>query len=299
MIEIDDIHREALAWFEQRAGQTVSWPDPLPNGQRLATLAKGIYKPGGWAHALSIKVIPAGPYADEEPQLDAEGRWRFRYNQEEPSNAEASTQYTNVGLARCMADQVPIGILRQVKPKPGPLYEIELGYVTEWSNGFFTIEGPARIGEVEYREQPERAAVSSEDARERILTAITRRRGQAVFRSRLLVAYRGQCAISDCRVEAVLEAAHIVPYRGQHTNETSNGLLLRADLHTLFDLDLMRIDPDARSVILDATLRGSIYDEFDGRPLRLPERANDQPAPANLLARAALLGAGSDIERGE
>lgn len=288
MIEIDDIHREALTWFEERAGQTVSWPEPLPNGQRLATLAKGIYKPGGWSHALSIKVIPAGPYADEEPRLIGEGRWRFRYNQEEPTNAPASTQYTNLGLARCMKDKVPIGILRQVKPKPGPLYAVALGYVTDWSDGFFTIEGPAQLDEAHTAEELEPAVMSMEDARERVITAITRRRGQAMFRSRLLAAYEGKCAISGCSVEAVLEAAHIVPYRGQHTNETSNGLLLRADLHTLFDLDLLRIEPETRLVVLDATLRGSSYDEFHGKALRRPKNPDDQPVGANFTSRLVL-----------
>src|SRR5262249_1774663 len=77
------------------------------------------------------------------------------------------------------------------------------------------------------------------DARNRILSSIGRRRGERAFRQYLLAAYEGRCAFSGCAVEAVLEAAHIVPYMGPETNHPGNGLLLRADLHTLFDLQLV------------------------------------------------------------
>ncbi|MEO2018753.1 MAG: HNH endonuclease signature motif containing protein [Fuerstiella sp.] len=42
---------------------------------------------------------------------------------------------------------------------------------------------------------------------------------------------------------AVLEAAHIRPYRRPEDNDVQNGLLLRADIHTLFDLNLLGIEP--------------------------------------------------------
>jgi hypothetical protein len=45
-------------------------------------------------------------------------------------------------------------------------------------------------------------------------------------------------------VAAVLEAAHIDPYRGEGNNHPGNGLLLRADIHTLFDLNLLGIEPN-------------------------------------------------------
>jgi len=48
--------------------------------------------------------------------------------------------------------------------------------------------------------------------------------------------------ISGCNVQEALEAAHIRPYSECGTNKIANGLLLRADLHTLFDLHLMSLD---------------------------------------------------------
>lgn len=108
------------------------------------------------------------------------------------------------------------------------------------------------------------------DARKRIMAAIVQREGQPAFRQALLRAYGGMCAISGCGIEALLEAAHIVPYLGSHMNIAENGLLLRADLHKLFDLHLFCIDPDTRTVRLSDTLRNSEYACFDDVRLRDP-----------------------------
>jgi predicted restriction endonuclease len=54
-----------------------------------------------------------------------------------------------------------------------------------------------------------------------------------------------------------LEAAHIIPYCLTQDNRILNGLLLRADIHTLFDFNLVVIDPDTRRVYLDNRLQQS------------------------------------------
>ena len=81
------------------------------------------------------------------------------------------------------------------------------------------------------------------DARERIKTTITQRRGQRGFRDALIAAYGGKCPITGISTLHILEAAHIFPYLGSSTNVTSNGLLLRADIHTLFDCRLLAVHP--------------------------------------------------------
>ena len=82
------------------------------------------------------------------------------------------------------------------------------------------------------------------------MRAICIRRGQPAFRAALLAAYGGRCAITGCDVEDVLEAAHISPYSGPSSSHASNGLLLRADIHTLFDCGLVAFDPKTREVVL-------------------------------------------------
>lgn len=73
------------------------------------------------------------------------------------------------------------------------------------------------------------------------------RREQAQFRADLKRVYGPRCAISGCEVEAVLDACHILCHAAGGPTETSNGLLLRRDLHRLFDLGLIAVDPIERS----------------------------------------------------
>ena len=110
----------------------------------------------------------------------------------------------------------------------------------------------------------------AEDARRRVAASIVVRQGQGEFRGRLRAGYGDRCAVSGCCVVHVLEAAHVTPYLGPRTNHPSNGLLLRADLHTLFDLGLLAIDAVSMTVLLDPALDGTEYEAFRGVALRVP-----------------------------
>ena len=122
------------------------------------------------------------------------------------------------------------------------------------------------------------------EGREWVLASIVRRRGQAAFRLGLLKAYAGRCAITGCTVEPILEAAHIIPYSGSQTHHIQNGLLLRADIHTLFDLLLLAIDPDTYTVSLSTVLQASEYNILSGSKIILPENQAYQPSVAALRA---------------
>lgn len=121
------------------------------------------------------------------------------------------------------------------------------------------------------------------------LQSIKTRRGQSKFRDRLMEAYRRQCVITRCGVEGLLEAAHITPH-SEHTDyNVSNGLLLRSDIHTLFDLNLIGIDAHYR-VRVSAKLRYSEYWDYNDRQLeRFPERLADNPSREALERRIAKL----------
>lgn len=126
---------------------------------------------------------------------------------------------------------------------------------------------------------------STEDARKWAMTTIALRQGQSGFRMRLLKAYGGRCAITGCNVAATLEAAHILPYRGTHTNAVNNGLLLRADIHTLFDLGLIWVDAKSK-VQVASSLLGSSYKALEGRPLSAPNKKSNGPLPTYLAEHA-------------
>jgi hypothetical protein len=114
------------------------------------------------------------------------------------------------------------------------------------------------------------------DARERIEALIVKRRGQPEFRKKLLKAYNNRCAISGCDCPEALEAAHIQAYNGSHTNHINNGILLRCDIHTLFDLRKISINPDYTVSVCD-NLQSSVYKEFHEKRLTLPIEKKDWP----------------------
>ena len=118
---------------------------------------------------------------------------------------------------------------------------------------------------------------NEKDERERIQRTLVQRRGQKRFRDSLISTYEGKCVITGCSILDILEAAHIVPYRGYHTNKTSNGLLLRADLHTLFDCNLLAIDPETMEVLLAPYIRNSEYKNWYGHHIRMPKNTEGQP----------------------
>lgn len=127
---------------------------------------------------------------------------------------------------------------------------------------------------------------SDHDSRVWAMTAISQRQGQPLFRMKLLEAYEGRCAVTGSNAVRVLEAAHILPYRGEHTNRVDNGLLLRSDIHTLFDVGLVWFE-DLR-LLVSAELKGTDYEAMHGIPLRLPKTPACHPNPEHLKHHACL-----------
>lgn len=115
-----------------------------------------------------------------------------------------------------------------------------------------------------------------EDARKRAQAEVVRRPEQDMFRRALLSAYR-KCAVTWCEVAVALDAAHIMPYRGEHTDHVKNGLLLRADIHRLFDERLLAVDTETMTVRIAKSLTGTIYQELEGRKLHLPDEDELRP----------------------
>ncbi|HBN8638008.1 TPA: HNH endonuclease [Pseudomonas aeruginosa] len=138
-------------------------------------------------------------------------------------------------------------------------------------------------------DEPVAPIESDEDARVRELRAVVVREGQGDFKDDLLKAYGEKCAMTDCAVVQILEAAHIKPYRGPETNRVDNGLLLRADIHTLFDKGLLWVD-EHFLIQISNRLNGSEYAVLSGKPLRMPIDAPSRPHPDHLAAhRKAVL----------
>lgn len=122
----------------------------------------------------------------------------------------------------------------------------------------------------------------SSDQREIVSRQIRARRGQQKFRTILLERYGGCCQVTECSILAILEAAHISPYRGVKDNHAENGLLLRADIHTLFDLDLLGVEPTHMKIALHPGLNCE-YGDLEGK--RLTFAKNASPSQESLRIR--------------
>lgn len=116
------------------------------------------------------------------------------------------------------------------------------------------------------------------------MRAIGIRRGQRKFRDSLLKAYSQKCAISGCNVVELLEAAHIRPHAEKSNYAITNGLLLRADLHTLFDLGMLALNSQLR-VELAPSLLNSEYKKLEGKKIQQPLHASQVPDKEALAQR--------------
>lgn len=115
------------------------------------------------------------------------------------------------------------------------------------------------------------------DDRVRVFSPVVRRKGQSKFRQELLKIYKGKCAITDYSADEVLQAAHLIPYLGSETNHPSNGILLRVDIHILFDKHLLSIHPKSYEVVISPSLFGTDYEGLGGKKILLPDKDRFKP----------------------
>ena len=107
------------------------------------------------------------------------------------------------------------------------------------------------------------------------------RLGQGTFRVAVMDAYQRACAITGEHSLPALEAAHIRPYSREGEHAVSNGLLLRSDIHKLFDKGYVTVTPDFRfdvsSKLKEDFDNGHSYFPMKGKTIRVPERNIEQP----------------------
>ncbi|HXX74748.1 MAG TPA: HNH endonuclease [Nitrospiraceae bacterium] len=111
---------------------------------------------------------------------------------------------------------------------------------------------------------------------------ITPRIGQGAFRVMVTDTYERRCAITKERALPVLQAAHIKPVAEGGQHRIDNGLLLRSDVHTLFDRGYLTVTPDytvqvSRRLKMDFD-NGEHYFQLQGTKIWVPPHLNDQPS---------------------
>lgn len=312
---------EAWEWFlgeEQRGGVWTSLPhhtkEDSPQYQyRLrigsdffpVTRDSGIFWPGqdrvkqdpNKIFALSVHNSKKSFYTDVPPLYLDDGTWVIKYSVQAPGTVGFRDQNYNRKMLNCMECGVPVGVI----------FATEVGYKVlglafverfEPENGWFVLHGPVHKGGPDPRFAPDvsylkhmsvdiefAGQVATDD--EKVRYALRRERlGQQWFRKQLVVAYDGRCAVSDCGVSEALEAAHIENYSGPKSQVASNGILLRRDLHSLFDAHLISFEPVCGeyrlcgSYLLDKT----DYASFAGATLRQPNEDQWRPNAVFLEA---------------
>lgn len=141
------------------------------------------------------------------------------------------------------------------------------------------------------RQPGSQAPLSSSDSAERYGAerVVRPRLGQGTFRYALEQAY-GRCAVTGEHSLPALDAAHIIPYGDGGDHALDNGLLLRADVHRLFDRGYVTVTPDYEFRV-SRRLRedydnGKVYYQHDGQTIWTPAAPYPKPDRARLEAHA-------------
>jgi putative restriction endonuclease len=118
-------------------------------------------------------------------------------------------------------------------------------------------------------------------------TLIRPRLGQATFRVVVTDAYGRRCAVTRERTLPALDAAHIRPYPSGGSHDPQNGLLLRRDLHALFDAGYVTVTPshifEVGRRIKEEFENGRHYYALHGQALEVPSTPEARPDPKALL----------------
>jgi hypothetical protein len=292
-------------WFVDNEGETIPvLPHHMaqpPKTPIPLSRDSGIYCPGvskgtaqvryvqGRRYALSVHATGSGRYQDKSPIVRGDGTWLIDYAEHEGSD----TSGYNKVLENCLVDGVPVGVMIKSARQKGYVV-MGLAYVERYNSltRSFTLHGPVNAQTESHgsfafpgfdaltREEQkvvEDTVISDADERKFALARQVRRQQQTKFREQLILAYGGRCAISGYDVPEVLQAAHIDPYRGKKSQVTSNGILLRADLHLLFDAHLLSVNPDTFALEISDRIDEPGYLRLVGQRLRTPDDPNALP----------------------
>ena len=135
-------------------------------------------------------------------------------------------------------------------------------------------------------ERVQRHALPGEEARFGRPRIITPRLGQGAFRAVVTDVYERRCAVTGERTLPALDAAHIRPYGMGGAHEARNGLLLRRDLHKLFDDGYVTVTPDhhfeVSGRIREEFENGRHYYALHGKAVFVPGSAGLKPDRAEL-----------------
>ena len=209
---------------------------------------------------------------------------------------------TNRALFKCMEDEIPIGVIRQLPTQGGGrIYEVRgLGYVTGFDGTHFTLRGePIDVTERPV-DVPSALKFEPFDRTRPSLSPTLRRVREARFKLAVRRIYHERCSLCDIGYHVggtpvAIEAAHIIPVQNDGTSrDVRNGVLLCSNHHTLFDSFAWTLDEDLRVLVTpDPEFRRSASSNHvilaEGRKVpNLPDNLLDYPDNTALRYRLDL-----------
>ena len=259
---LDFAFRDGLWDFNQRRD--------IQPGDDLFFWQLGAKELGGWATASTAMeprttAMPAASWKDDSPT-----RYKYRVGIE-PRSAEPSTSPEWSEIQR----RIGTG------GSPSPVIEVRTSEGEAYLKGLFGTAPSSIETKVKAQLAARGQFLDATDRRLRRVADVVYRPRQGKFRDGLLVAYGGRCAVTDSDVAESLEAAHIVAYKGMESDAIQNGVLLRVDLHRLFDRFLLTIGAD-QCVHLHPRLRKGVYEALAGESVRMPADPAHAPDPEAL-----------------
>jgi hypothetical protein len=135
-------------------------------------------------------------------------------------------------------------------------------------------------GGIEVRSGARSRTQREEESRKISYYSALARPEQARFRDTLIEAHAG-CAITGVRLRQAVEAAHVIAFARRGLNTLGNGILLRCDLHSLFDAAEMAIDPSTMKARFSERAKLD-YADLDGVRIVIPAGG---PPPSAFQAK--------------
>ena len=265
-------------------------PGFLFQGERIPLInpQRGIFKPQQMRFLLSIRTVfpkPGGKvWYDDQREVhrqifQGDETIDYAFMGQNPDAAD------NRWLKEAYENQIPIIYFLGIAP--GRYQALLPTFISGW-------DGQALKARVTFGPNPE-TLIPPADSLERryALRAVKQRLHQATFREAVITAYNGRCALSGLPEPLLFDAAHIIADKDERLGQpvVSNGIPLSKIHHAAFDAHLIGIDPDFRMHVSDRLLGqndGPMLEalkQLDGRSIRLPGRAKDQPDRDRLAVR--------------
>lgn len=300
-------------WFLDHEGDLGPrpWKEHAPEDMPITLVAqRGIHKPGGQDYAISITIANPTIYGSDSVHPLEDGTWMINYSEHHHNAGKkpGSPRY-NQALINCLEDGIPVGVFYKTS---GEYQCLGLAFLESYNGntGIFTLHGPVRkldrdtlspLSAKEIEEgladggpnpdvmfnkrslELEYCGSTREGLRDfTLLKRDLRSAHEESFKTNLINAYEGHCAISGYDAASALDATRISSYLGTASNGPSAGILLRADLSALYQQQLISIRPDTYEVVVGELLHNTAYNHFDKRRISLPSNERFWPSKARL-----------------